>query len=504
MRNETIDNMVNTGALEPKEGEILKQQPLGLVQSKEWSRAHPYVLDHVRRELLSLYGRDELESSSWVVETSYHPRLQQRIEVAIDEHLAEWDSKVLEQGGPLQTAVVVLDNMTGEILASHGGRDFSQSQYNRVVQAKRRPGTAFVPFTYAAAFSADTVHPWTTIWDAPIDNRRVMIGGSTGILGEWGSETKTNQYFGKISAAGALMWGKNAATIRVGLKTGRDKLEELARKAGINSELRPYSNAFLGSSELSLLELTHAYTIFPNHGVPAPKPHYIRKIIDASGQAVYQANVRGVKPALEGDAADQVHLVLWNGMRKGVAAETLKKEPLESQYAVGKSGTTNRMGNAWYVGYDGAVTCGVWIGKDQPVKIQDKAFGHTLAMPLWIDAMNLIGVHAREPKQVVIRSNEESAESLCLISGFPVTGECHGKGPGLASQKLDVPMVLDTSIKETPCPVHTSNTSKGPATKPDIPSPKLRKVEAVEPKGPPVEGPNPYQIKRTETEVVAS
>jgi len=504
MRNETIDNMVVTGALDPKEGEVLKQRPLGVVQSKEWSRSHPYVLDHVRRELLSLYDREELLSSSWTVETSYHPRLQQRIEVAIDEHLAEWDPKVSKSADPLQTAVVVLDNMTGEILASHGGRDFSKSQYNRVVQAQRRPGSAFLPFTYAAAFSEDAVHPWSTVWDAPMDNRRVMIGGTTGILGEWGTETETNRYFGKISAAGALMWGKNAATIRVGLETGREKLEELARRAGIKSELRPYSNAFLGSSEMTLLELTHAYTIFPNHGVPAPAPHFIRRIVNQEGQSVYKANLKGVKPAVDGDSADQVHLVLWNGMRKGISTSTLENHQLETDYAVGKSGTTNRMSDAWYIGYDGAVTCGVWIGKDRPVKIAEQAFGHTIAMPLWVDAMNLAGTHARPTKQVVIRSNHESAESLCLISGFPVTEKCHGNGPELVSHRFDVPMVLDQAIKETPCPVHTGNVRKGPATKPEVPSPKLRKVEAVEPQGPGVDGPNPYQIKKPEAEVVAS
>src|SRR6202011_3482510 len=119
----------------------------------------------------------------------------------------------------LQGAVIALDNQTGGILALIGGRDFEHNQYDRALQAKRPAGTAMEPFVYAAAFQ-DEMYPGTVVEDSPLDNRAVMIGGTTGILGEWGPETEENRYEGRISARQALSKSKNGATVRLGMDTG--------------------------------------------------------------------------------------------------------------------------------------------------------------------------------------------------------------------------------------------------------------------------------------------
>ena len=173
----------------------------------------------------------------------------------------------------LQGAVIALDNRTGGILALVGGRDFEHNEYNRALQARRPPGTAMLPFVYAAAF-AKGLFPGSLVDDSALDNRTVMIGGTTGILGEWGPEDANNRYEGPITARDALAKSKNGAAVRIGTTAGLDAVSQLVHAAGVESKLRPYPATFLGSSEITLAELALAYTIFPNGGWrPRAAPH---------------------------------------------------------------------------------------------------------------------------------------------------------------------------------------------------------------------------------------
>src|SRR6184192_3367762 len=182
----------------------------------------------------------------------------------------------------LQGAVIVLDNASGGILALVGGRDFEHNQYDRALQAKRPVGTAMLPFVYATAFEQG-MFPGTLVEDSPLDNRAVMIGGTTGILGEWGPESADNRYEGTINARQALVKSKNGATVRIGMEAGLDEVLQLCRTAGIRSSLRPYPATLLGSSEVTLAELALAYTIFPNGGWRVNAPHILERIEEKDG-----------------------------------------------------------------------------------------------------------------------------------------------------------------------------------------------------------------------------
>src|SRR5437762_1164187 len=192
----------------------------------------------------------------------------------------------------LQGAVIALDNQTGGILALVGGRDFEHNQYDRALQAKRPAGTAMKPFVFAAAFE-DGMYPGTVVEDSPLDNRVVMIGGTTGILGEWGPETEENRYEGTITARQALAKSKNGATIRLGLDTGLDPMLKLCRDAGIRSALRPYPSTFLGSSEVTLADLALAYTIFPNGGSRPNNLHILERIDEKDGTVWHSQSHNG-------------------------------------------------------------------------------------------------------------------------------------------------------------------------------------------------------------------
>src|SRR5207302_3135229 len=157
-------------------------------------------------------------------------------EYAANFHKAKSSGTMSSQPAPeyLQGAVIGLDNETGGILVLVGGRDFEHNQYDRALQAKRPAGTAMLPFVYAAAFE-NGLYPGSVVEDSALDNRAVMIGGTTGILGEWGPENEENRYEGAITARQALAKSKNGAAVRAGIDATLDSVLQLCRKAGIRS-----------------------------------------------------------------------------------------------------------------------------------------------------------------------------------------------------------------------------------------------------------------------------
>ncbi len=182
----------------------------------------------------------------------------------------------------LQGAIIGLNNETGGILVLVGGRDFEHNQYDRASASEASRWHGDDAFVYAAAFE-NGMYPGSVVEDSPLDNRAVMIGGTTGILGEWGPESADNRYEGAMTARQALAKSKNGATVRIGMDAGLDEVLQLCRTAGIRSALRPYPATFLGSSEITLAELALAYTIFPNGGWRPNAPHILERIEEKDG-----------------------------------------------------------------------------------------------------------------------------------------------------------------------------------------------------------------------------
>ena len=205
-----------------------------------------------------------------------------------------------------------------------------------------------------------------------MDNRQVMVGGQSGILGEWGVEKAGNHYEGPLPAAIALEEGKNAATVRVGNEVGLDNVLALAKRAGIASPMRDFPATFLGSSEITLSELTLAYTGFPNGGWRPSAPFVLTKIEDADGEVLFQA-----KPRARGCASSTRHRLirctasLSDNLKTGVAS----RFGLKPMAAGGKPGTAYNFTDALFAGYNSEVTCVVWTGFDKPSPIYRGAFG---------------------------------------------------------------------------------------------------------------------------------
>ncbi len=373
-----------------------------------------YALELVRQQAIAALGYDRAMNDGVRIETTFDARLQQMAEKTLKSHLETVEKTpgykhttygqyrlanqsledAAQRGEPvtlpsptyLQGAVLVVDNATGGILALAGGRDFLHSEYNRVFQAKRPAGTVFTPMLAAAAY-ANGLFPGAPVDDSCIDNRFVMIGGENGILGEWGVERPDNEYEGPMPSHEGVARGKNAAVVRLGFMTGLDALRKFCGDAGIRSPVRDVANSYLGSSEMTLDELTLAYTVFPGEGSRPARLVTITRITDQQGNVLYENPSTRIK-VIPSEGAFQVHSILQDALFKTYAPEAAALGINADQKLAGKSGTSYDFTDTWFIGYSSAVTCGVWVGFDKPSKIYRGAFGKDLALPIWARVMN--------------------------------------------------------------------------------------------------------------------
>jgi penicillin-binding protein 1A len=439
-----------------------------------------YAVDLIRQQAIKALGFDQAMNGGYRIETTLDSDMQRAADRAVREVTTQVETtpaythptfaqyrdatKSIEdsinQGNMsvkmpepkyLQGAALALDNSTGGILAIVGGRDFKHSEYNRAVQGTRPAGTAFTPFVFAAAYESG-VFPGEIVQDACLDNRFVMVGGETGLLGEWGVERPDNEYEGPMTTRDALVKGKNAATVRLGMKTGIEALKKTAAAVGITSPLRDYANSFLGSSELTLDELTLAYTVFPNGGKRPADNHIIRRILDPEGKVVYESPRKMVQ-SLSPAAAFQVHAGLAEIMRRGAGAAELAQLPV-----AGKSGTAYNFTDAYFFGYTNAVTCGVWVGFDKPTKIFRGAFGKDLALPIWTKIM---AVAAKDfPPAPIAKPSDLQEVEICRTSGLLATPRCKLESQGASgaissSQPLSyIEYATAAQVPKIRCDIH--------------------------------------------------
>ena len=444
---------------------------------RQSARGQTYAVDYIRQQVIAAVGWDRAMNEGFRIHTTIDSEMQKTAEESLRAHLdqvekhpgynhqtyAEYTAKfhkgATNQPAPeyLQGAVIALDNTTGGILALVGGRDFEQNQYDRALQAKRPAGTAMTPFVFAAAFEKG-LYPGTIVEDSALDNRAVMIGGTTGILGEWGPERADNRYEGPITARMALAKGKDGATVRIGMNPGVDAVIQLCHDAGVKSQLRPYPATFLGTSEVTLAELALAYTIFPNGGWRANAPHILDRIEDKDGTIVWQAEEdRSHKSVLKPEIAYEVHSCLVDALQSGTGQSAYNEFGLKKFPAAGKTGTAYDFTDALFAGYDSAVTCAVWAGFDKPQKIYRGAFGSEIALPIWVDVMNTSIV--RHPPNEIAKPPGLHTVEICARSGLLATDKCYDavkNDAGETVQRRTTYRELATKeqMPTEPCDVH--------------------------------------------------
>ena len=485
-RDIVLRKMRELGFISRKELAEQLEAPLGTVKRTNPFKAG-YAQELIRQQVIKALGFERAMNGGYRIDTTLDIDLQRAAEKATQDFLTQVESRpgydhptfaeyraatakmedAINRGNMsvkmpepkyLQGAAIAAENASGGILALVGGRDFKHSEYNRAIQGTRPAGTAFTPFVYTAAYAAG-VFPGELVQDACIDNRYVMVGGETGILGEWGVETAENEYEGSITTRDALLKGKNAATVRLGMKVGLDKVVETATAAGIKSPLRDYSNSYLGSSELSLDELVLGYTVFPNSGQRPASLYIIQSIQDSDGQIIFNAPRKRYR-AISPTAAYQVHSILSEYMEKGQGVAATSLFGLPAIPVAGKSGTAYGFTDTYFVGYTNKITCGVWVGFDKPTKIFRGAFGKDLALPIWAKIM-AASLKSFPPAPIEQPPGLQTVE-ICRSSGLLATPRCQPKtsaNPDAAASSEPVSSVYKElasadQLPKIPCDIH--------------------------------------------------
>ena len=382
-RNVVLRAMVDAGYITSDAAARAQREPIAVVARSVDNEA-PYFIDYVADALDTTFPGAVSKPGALDIYTTLDLNLQRYAQEAVNTGIANVDSILSrrKRGPPrvAQAALVAIDPKTGEILAFIGGRSYSQSQFNRAAAARRQIGSTFKPFVYLAALekAADDgtgdMTPATMVYDEPttwsFDDQ------------EWTPKNYDGEYDGAITLRRALAMSRNVAAVKVAEQTGYDRVVSLWKKAkvGVPDQVKPYPSVALGVVELTPLEVAEAYTIFPNRGA-LKKLRSIMSI--TSGEEVAQPKVEPgstvARPATAFLVTHMMRSVLNEGTGAAARANGFAAD------AAGKSGTTNDLRDAWFVGFTPELLTVVWVGLDdnQPLGLS----GAQAALPIWTSFM---------------------------------------------------------------------------------------------------------------------
>jgi penicillin-binding protein 1A len=324
-----------------------------------WTGSENYVADAVMRELPALIGEVKQDV---IVDTTIDLSLQKSAEKSIKAQIAK-NAKTMKVR---QGALVSIDG-TGAVRALVGGRDYSGSQFNRATEARRQPGSAFKPFVYLAALEAGRT-PNSVRNDAPIQ------------IGNWTPDNYEGRYLGDITLTEALAKSSNSVAAQLAMEVGPDAVIEAASRLGVRSPLAANQSLALGTSEVTLMEMTGAFASFSNGGYSAPV-HIIKRVTTVDGAVLYENTYDGAKRVIQPEIAGMMNRMMSRTLTDGTGKKAAFGWP-----AAGKTGTSQDYHDAWFVGYTANLTTGVWFGNDDnsPMK---KVTGGSIPALVWKDFM---------------------------------------------------------------------------------------------------------------------
>ena len=420
-----------------------------------------YFEEELRRQLVAQFGSERVLRGGLRVHSTYDPALQQAAEAAVTTRIAEI-IKGRARAKDLQGALVSLDPMTGDVLALVGGRSFEASSFNRATQARRQAGSAFKPIVFAAALERGYA-PGTVL--SELD---AVIG-----IGEdaWlpGGEHEAPEY----SLRGALKVSSNRAAAQLMQQVGVTTTAYYAQRLGIVSPLPMVPSLALGTGEVTLLELTAAYTAFANKGIAAA-PRLFTRVEDSEGRTIYEQPERHTRAISEGTAfmlSSMLADVVSSGTAAGARSQGFGLP------AAGKTGTSDDYADAWFVGYTPRVVTGVWFGLDMPAPIMARGFAGTVAVPAWARFMKQ-ATKGHRAEWYKLPSDVERV-AICRRSGARATDACRHQyvlaavsGPVMFSSAgyVEAPpppseppvyeeFVPVSTVGSEPCPLHGGPTS---------------------------------------------
>jgi penicillin-binding protein 1A len=378
-----LSRMIEQGYVSESEVRAANRAPLGLIPPERRRGSGQYFLEYLQQSLEAKYGSDVLYKNGLSVYTTMDPLLQRAAEQALRDGLdaltARQNARIAKRGRaaappspPPEGAVVVIEAPTGYVRALVGGADFTRSEFNRALHARRQAGSAFKPFVYLAALEAGRT-PGDMLDDSPV---RYVSAGKV-----WAPENYDGKFRGPVTLQQALEESINVPTIRLLEQVGVARTIDAARRAGIQSPLPEDLTLALGSGDVTLLELTSAYGTFATQGIRM-EPIMVRYVTDARGRLL-EENIPQGREAIDASVAATLTQMLRGVVERGTGVQA---RVLERPIA-GKTGTTNDFSNAWFVGYTPSVVAGVWLGYDRPRTLGPDETGARAALPVWIAVM---------------------------------------------------------------------------------------------------------------------
>jgi len=386
----------------------------------------PYFAELVRLYVAEKYGEDFLYRGGGKIYTTLDLDLQRIandvIRTSLDSYEKKWKflkPKYSEyKGGEpkyLQAALIAYDTLGG-ILAYVGGRDFQHSQFDRVRQAKRQPGSAFKVFVYTAAFSKG-YSPGDTIRDEPIE----MIDELGRI---WSPKNYDEKYEGVMNLRRALALSKNIPAVKLTLDVGPSYVADIARKMGITSDIKPYPSMALGGIEVTLWDITRAFGTLMDKGKRF-NPYFITRIEDVYGN-ILEENQPSLVQVLDPNVAKMTTYAMTYVVCCGTASNSSAYGWDNSRIpAAGKTGTTDDYKDTWFIGFSPYMVVGVWVGYDSLRVIFHGATGSELAVPIW--AKFMVQAHKNLPRKNFDYSGPFVFVNICQESYKLANGSCPRK-----------------------------------------------------------------------------
>src|SRR5262245_29617277 len=428
-RAKVLRNMLATKAISQVEFDNAMAQPLGVTPIRYSNDRAAYFVEMVRLHLDEKYGSSAVYEGGLRVYTTLDMDLQTIAERALEKQLTSLetqlkpkftranytiptgDSARASQKTPyLQGALVAMDPRTGYIRALIGGREWNHSNFNRATQARRQPGSAFKPFVYVAAID-NGFRPTDIIVDEP-----VSFPGANGELYQPGNYDR--MYRGPVTLRYALQQSINIPAIKLLRKVGTSLVGSYARRMGIHSPIGQNLSLALGSSEVTLLELTTAYGVFANHGI-RNDAMFVLKVEDKNGNVLEKNSPRPVEVLSEATASvmpSMLQSVMDHGTGFPARARGFTIP------AAGKTGTMDEYMDAWFVGYTPSLVCGVWVGYDEKKTIGPGMTGARAALPAWTDFM--IGATRGKPVEDFPTPAGTITRQICAETGMLATEAC--------------------------------------------------------------------------------
>lgn len=436
--------------------------PLTVTRFPKTTRSAPFFVDLVLKQLRETYPETQLTADGLRIFTTLDMIMQRSAEEALDNGIANLGKRYKHIRGaasPLEGVVLTIEPGSGQVKALVGGRNYSKTQFNRAIQARRQPGSLFKPFVYMTAMDparGDAALTASTV----LDDSPISIKTATAM---WKPQNYDNRFHGHVTVREALAHSYNIPAVRAAIDAGVPNVIKTATSIGVESKLQPYPSVSLGSFEVTPLEIAYAYSVFANLGVKA-EPVSTLAVVTRDGTLLESRNVKMKRVAPAG-ACYVMNDVLKDVLNYGTAGR-VRSLGFEDEFA-GKTGTTNNYRDAWFIGYSPRILTLVWVGFDDGKSV--RLAGGDACVPIWTRHMNRIDglvpdVDWRRPEDVIEREIDPQ-------SGFLATPYC----PDTRSE-----VYVAGTEPESVCPIHAGSGERSPfwnesefeggATMPDEPA----------------------------------